>query len=196
MAGSVTEAKIGVRLRIRPVRAEYEHVNAEHTQHGVDGTVAVAGRFDEHVRVDHTPRQRVGPAAGGQALAVQRPETRQRGEADPQPRIGRPAIGAEREPCRVQLLNIGDKGGPPRRAARRPGRGPGVDEEREVPFGEHVEQRAAPAVAGLVGDRACWQLEPGEPPVELLGEAGRVDFRQAGRGPAANGGPSSATPLW
>ena len=74
---------MGVRLRIRPVRAKYEHVNAEHTQHGVDSPVPVAGCFDEHVRIDHTPGQRVGPAAGGLALAMQRPETRQRGEADP-----------------------------------------------------------------------------------------------------------------
>ena len=76
MAGSVAEAEIGVRLRVGPVRAKYEHVNAEHTQDGVDGTVAIAGRFDEHVRIDHTPRQRVGAATGGQTLAVQRCEAR------------------------------------------------------------------------------------------------------------------------
>ena len=69
-----------------------------------------------------------------------------------------------------------------------PGRGPGMDEEREVPLGEHVEQRAAPAVAGLVGDRGCWQLETDKPAVELLGEAGCVDHRQAGRGPAGERG--------
>ena len=118
MAGGVAEAKIGVWLRIRPVRAKDEHVNAEHAEYGVDSAVAVAGCFDEHPRIDHTPRQRVGSAAGGQALAMQRPETCQGGEADPQPRVGRPAVGAEREPGRVQLLNVGDEGGPPRRAAR------------------------------------------------------------------------------
>ena len=83
MAGSVAKAKIGVRLRIRPVRAKYEHVNAEHAEHGVDSTVAVAGCFNEHARIDHTARQRVGAATGGQALTMQRPKTCQRSEADP-----------------------------------------------------------------------------------------------------------------
>jgi hypothetical protein len=59
-----------------------------------------------------------------------------------------------------------------------------MDEQREVPLGEHVEQRAAPSVAGLVSDRGRWQLEPDETAVKLLNEAGRVDCRQAGRGPA------------
>src|SRR5216684_5682674 len=101
-------------------------------------------------------------------------ETGQRGKADAQSWVGRPAVGAEREPCRLQLLNVGDERCPPGRATR-PRRGPRMDEEREVAFGEHVEQRAAPAVAGLVGDRGCWQLKTDKPAVELLGEAGRVD---------------------
>ena len=58
-----------------------------------------------------------------------------------------------------------------------------MDEEREVPVGEDVQQRAAPSVAGLVGDRGCRQLEPDEPAVELLDQSCRVDCRQAGRGP-------------
>ena len=62
---------------------------------------------------------------------MQRAKARERGKADSQPRVGRPAIGAEREPCRVQLLNVGDEGSPPRRAGRiRFRRGPGMDEER------------------------------------------------------------------
>ena len=107
-----------------------------------------------------------------------------------------PAVGAEREPCRVQLLNIGDKGGPPRRTGRRrPSRGPGVDEEREVPLGQDVEQWAAPAVAGLVGDCGGRQLEPGKPAVELLGQARPVDRRQAGRGPASERGAQPRDPV-
>ena len=70
----------------------------------------------------------------------------------------------------------------------RPRRGARMDEEREVPLGEHVEQRAAPAVAGLVGDRGCWQLKTDKPAVELLGEARCVDHRQAGRCPARKRG--------
>ena len=70
-----------------------------------------------------------------------------------------------------------------------------MDEQREIPLGEHVEQRAAPAVAGLVGDRRCRQLEPDEPAVELLGEAGRVDRRQAGRGPAGERGAQLGDPV-
>ena len=118
MAGSVAKAKIGMRLRIRPVGAEYERVNAEHAEHGVHGTAAVTGSLNEHVRIDHTPCQRVGAATGGQALAMQRAEPGQRGKADPQPWVGRPAEGAEREPGRVQLLNVGDERGPPRSTGR------------------------------------------------------------------------------
>jgi hypothetical protein len=59
-----------------------------------------------------------------------------------------------------------------------------VDEQREVALGEHIEQRAAPAVAGLVGERRRRQLEPDETAVELPGQAGGIDRRQAGRGPA------------
>src|SRR5215475_5518480 len=139
LAGGAAEAEIGVWLRIRAVRAEHEHVDAEHAQDGVDGAAAVAGGLDEHERIDHAPGQRAVPAAGGHALAVQRPETGQRGEADPQPRVGRPAVGTEREPGRVQLLNVGDQGRPPRRATRaHPGRGARVNEQREVPLGEHI----------------------------------------------------------
>jgi hypothetical protein len=83
IAGGAAEAKIGMGLRIWPVGAKYEHVNAEHTEYGVDSAIAIAGCFDEQVRIDHTPRQRVGSATGGQALAVQRCETCQRSEADP-----------------------------------------------------------------------------------------------------------------
>jgi hypothetical protein len=63
-----------------------------------------------------------------------------------------------------------------------------VDEKRAIPLGEHVEQRAAPAVAGLVGDRRCGQLEPDKPAVELLGEVRRVDCHEASRGPAGEWG--------
>jgi hypothetical protein len=65
MVGSVAKAKIGMRLRVRPVRAKYEQVNAEHADYGVHGTVAVAGCFNEHAPIDRTPRQRVSAAAGG-----------------------------------------------------------------------------------------------------------------------------------
>src|SRR5216683_894850 len=123
-------------------------------------------------------------------------ETGQRGKADAQSWVGRPAVGAEREPCRVQLLDVGDERSPPRRAGRvRSRRGPRMDEEREVPLDEHVKQRAAPAVAGLVRDRGCWQLEPGKPAVELLDETGRVDRRQAGRGPASERGAQLRNPV-
>jgi len=70
MARSAAKAEIGIRLRIRPVRAEYEHVNAEHAEHRVHGTAAVTGSFNEHVRIYRAPRQRVGAATGGQALAM------------------------------------------------------------------------------------------------------------------------------
>jgi hypothetical protein len=59
-----------------------------------------------------------------------------------------------------------------------------VDEQGPVPPGEHVQQRPAPAVAGLVGQRGRRQLKPDEPPVEQPGEAGRIDLGQARRGPA------------
>ena len=196
MAGSVAKAQIGMRLRIRPIRAKYQHVNAEHTKYGVDSTVAVAGYVNERARIGHTPRQRTGAAARGKALAMQRRETCQRSKADPQPRIGRPAVSAEREPCRVQLLNIGDDGGPPRRGTRlHPRRGPRVDEQREAPLGEHVKQRAAPAIARLVSDCGCWQLKPGKPAVQLLDEASRVDCRQTGRGPADERGAQPSNPI-
>jgi hypothetical protein len=76
VAGGLAQAGVGVRFRVRPIRAEYQHVDPEHPEHGIDGTAAVAGRFDEHARIDHASRQRVGTAAGGQALAVHGPETR------------------------------------------------------------------------------------------------------------------------
>ena len=69
-----------------------------------------------------------------------------------------------------------------------------MNEQREVPLGEHVEQRAAPAVAGLVGNRRRWQLEPDEALVELLGEAGSVDLGQAGRSPAGERGAQRGDP--
>jgi hypothetical protein len=65
MAGSLAEADNGVRLRVRPVRAKYEHVNSEHTEHRVDSAAAVAGGFDEHTLIDYPPRQRVSSATGG-----------------------------------------------------------------------------------------------------------------------------------
>ncbi len=189
MAGCIAKANTGMRLRIRPIGAKYEHIDAEHAKDGVDSTVAVAGCFKEHLRIDSTTCQWVGSAAGSQALAMQRRETCQGSEADPQPGVGPPTVSAEREPCRVQLLNIGDEGRPPCRATRyRYRRRPGVDEQREIPLGEHVKQRAAPAVAGPVSDCGCGQLEADKPAVQLLDETGRVDCRQAGCGPPGERG--------
>src|SRR6202007_499331 len=61
--------------------------------------------------------------------------------------------------------------------------------------GQHVKQRAAPAVAGLVSDRGRWQLEADEPAVQLLDETGRVDCRQAGCGPADEWGAQLDDPV-
>jgi hypothetical protein len=83
VVGRLAQAGVEVGLCVRPVRAEYQHVDAEHPEYGVDAAAAVAGCFDEHAGIDQPPRQRVGTAAGRQSLAVHRPETRQRGEADP-----------------------------------------------------------------------------------------------------------------
>ena len=76
MAGSAAKAEIGMRLRIWPIGAKYEHVDAEHAEYGVHGTAAVAGRLHEDARIHRAPRERVGAAAGSQALAVQRAKTR------------------------------------------------------------------------------------------------------------------------
>src|SRR5215470_16712864 len=96
--------------------------------------------------------------------------------------VGRQAYGAR---AKHRASGTRDHGGPPARlaaAGRRPGpggtrpdgwRGGGsrasrarMDEQRPVPPGEHVEQRRAPAVAGLVGQRGGRQLKPDEPLVE------------------------------
>jgi len=57
MAGCIAKAKPGMRLRIRPIRAKYEHIDAEHAEYGVNSTVAVAGRFNEYPRIDSTTCQ-------------------------------------------------------------------------------------------------------------------------------------------
>src|SRR5262249_30868370 len=90
----------------------------------------------------------------------------------------------------------GDDGGPPPRTGRvRSRRRPGMDEEREAPLGEDIKQRAAPSVAGLVSDRSCRELEPDKPAIELLDQTGRVDCRQAGRGPPRERGAKLGNPV-
>src|SRR6266516_6109635 len=52
MARCLAEATIGAGLRVRPVRAVYHHVDAEHAEYGIYATHPLTGRFDVSARID------------------------------------------------------------------------------------------------------------------------------------------------
>ncbi len=155
----------------------------------IDRTGPVGGRLVERLAVHPAPVP--AAAAGDQPLAVQWRQSGQGREADPQIRVARPAEGAEGEPGGVQLLEVGDQGGPPGGRVPVGGRRrAGVDEQRCVLLGGRVQQRGAARPPGGVEQRGGGELEPhaaaGQLAPQRLGV--RLGCGEADRGPDAEGG--------
>lgn len=166
---------------VGPVAPAHDDVDAGGPDQGVHGAGAVGGGVVEDVEVDLA-----APAAPRrEPFAVQRRQTRERREADPQPRMTGTAEGPEREPRAVQLLLVGDQSRPP---GRDPGSGEGrarMDEQRSVEACQHVEQRSARAPADIVQQRCGRELQSHAALPECLLHRGGVRRAQTGGGPDA-----------
>ena len=104
-------------------------------------------------------------------------------EADAQVGGGGPAEGGEGVPGRVHLLHVRHEGGPP---AGPPGGGrAGVHEERQVAFGEDVEQRGDAGEPRASRTAVAGSCDPAGPSVEVSGEPGGVGLAEGGRRPGA-----------
>ena len=183
----------GVGLGVRAVRAVADDVDAEHPDDGVDRERAVGRRLDERERVD---RRRLA-AARAVALAVQRTEAGERGEADGQAGEALAAAVGPRPPGGVELGDVRHDGRPPAGARRGvlTACGAGVDEQRRAFLVEHVEQRGE---AGRGPSGAASASAPTSSPIAPRASASRSAAGSGSWMPAIahgrNGSPSSSAP--
>ena len=156
---------------------------------GVDGLRAVGRGLDERERVDRA----AAAAARAVALAVQRAEPGERGEADGQLREAVAAAVGPGPPGGVQLRDVGHHGRPPGGPAGpvvRAG-GTGVDEQRRLRGVEHVEQRSEALEPVGRGEHVGPDLEPDRAALQRIAQSAPGRARGCRPSPTGGTGPAA-----
>jgi hypothetical protein len=164
----------------------HERVDAKLANRRVDRPRPVGRRVDEGERGG----DRIAPA-GDEALALERREAREHGEADPQPRVRGTPDEAEGVPRGVHARDVARHRGPPGRRARgalgvqRARRRAGVDEQGRAASLEQREHRLERHDGGRLAERVGGDARADEAAIEQAGKRFGVRLRQPDRRPCA-----------